>query len=202
MRNETNITLFSDLKLFEDMFGADVNVTPAGDLNTVSEEMNLAQALLHRIRTARGELAELGHPEYGSEILEYVGLPNNWVTRERLRLAIRDAIRQESRVKELVTVTVRPRQKNASVGEEGKIDRATKALGTLVDKLIGRWEHSVEGEDLVKRQESGNLYDVALGKGEDPTELLNSVDVEFVVIPITGRAVRISFPLNLEAGGA
>jgi phage baseplate assembly protein W len=79
-----------------------------GDLELASGEMNLAQAILHRIRTAKGELEELGHPEYGSTILDFVGLPNNWATRERLKLAVRDAIRQESRVKEIKSITVRP----------------------------------------------------------------------------------------------
>src|SRR5947209_14155752 len=51
------------------------------DLQVVSGTDNLAQAVLMRLLTPRGELAALGHPEYGSRLHELVGRQNTATTR-------------------------------------------------------------------------------------------------------------------------
>ena len=44
-----------------------------GDLDTVSGRTNMAQAIVNRLLTRRGELSKLGHPDYGSRLHELVG---------------------------------------------------------------------------------------------------------------------------------
>jgi phage baseplate assembly protein W len=72
----------------------------------VSGRDNLEQAIVLRLLTPRGELAALGHPEYGSRIHELIGQPNTENTRNRLRLFILEALQAERRVAEIVEVTV------------------------------------------------------------------------------------------------
>ena len=54
-----NWLLGTDLELTETHMGADISNTAMGDLKEISEELNLAQAILHRLRTIRGELLTL-----------------------------------------------------------------------------------------------------------------------------------------------
>jgi phage baseplate assembly protein W len=101
-----------DIKLYIEMNeehvgpGADLMVNRAGDLQTVSSRENLGQAIMHRLLTWQGELAELGHPRYGSRLHELIGQPNNESTRELVRLYVKECITQERRVKEIVSVRV------------------------------------------------------------------------------------------------
>jgi phage baseplate assembly protein W len=76
------------------------------DLGKVSGRDNLEQAIVLRLLTPRGELAALGHPEYGSRIHELIGQPNTENTRNRLRLFILEALQAERRVAEVVEVVV------------------------------------------------------------------------------------------------
>lgn len=76
------------------------------DLGRVTGRDNLEQAIVMRLLTPRGELAALGHPEYGSRIHQLIGQPNTENTRNRLRLFILEALAQERRVAEVVEVTV------------------------------------------------------------------------------------------------
>jgi phage baseplate assembly protein W len=117
--SENEEALGSDLSLSDLTFGADLSLTHKergvrevvkeyGDLNVVSGALNLGQAITSRLRTRRGEIAELGFPDYGSRLHEYVGEPNDAKTREELRLVVLEALAREPRVKEVVNVTVKP----------------------------------------------------------------------------------------------
>ena len=86
--------------------GMDLQVTRSGDLMTSSGRHNLAQAILHRLMTRRGELAEIGHPDYGSRLHELIGEPNNERTRDLVRLYAKECISQEPRVREIVRLRV------------------------------------------------------------------------------------------------
>lgn len=101
--------LGKDLKLVDDIvdkvFGSDLAVSPSGDLDTVSEELNLGQAIINRIRTKQGELGELGHSLYGSRLFELVGEPNNERTRELARLYTREAVSRDPRVREIFSIS-------------------------------------------------------------------------------------------------
>jgi phage baseplate assembly protein W len=99
----------SDEHEYFDM-GADIMASARNDLQTISGNSNLEQAILHRLRTRTGELADLGHPNYGCEMYKLIGEPNNDRTRELLRLMVVDALRQEPRIKQIINVEVKPRR--------------------------------------------------------------------------------------------
>jgi len=84
---------------------------PAGaaapdDLATWTGVDNLAQALLLRLLTWRGELTRLGHPAYGSRLHELIGELNDESTRSRAKLYVLQALAGEPRVARVVSVTV------------------------------------------------------------------------------------------------
>lgn len=76
------------------------------DLKTATGRENLAQALILRLLTERGSLAPLGHPDYGSRLVELVGRRNNDTTRNLARLFTLEALNQEPRVEEVLDLRV------------------------------------------------------------------------------------------------
>lgn len=81
---------------------------PTEDLATVSGYRNLAQAVIIRLLTPRGELAPLGHPEFGSRLHELVGKPNNTAHRALMKLFILDSLSAEPRIKPGTKVAIEP----------------------------------------------------------------------------------------------
>jgi phage baseplate assembly protein W len=67
---------------------------------------NLAQAILLRVLTPRGELAALGHPDYGSRVQELIGAGNTESTRALLRLHLLDALAREPRIAKVKTLDI------------------------------------------------------------------------------------------------
>jgi phage baseplate assembly protein W len=96
-----------DLKLVDEELGSNLSISPSGDLETVSEELNLGQAIINGLRIRRGELSDLGHPHYGSRLYELVGEPNNARTRELAKMCTKECVEQDPRVKEIVNITVK-----------------------------------------------------------------------------------------------
>ena len=81
---------------------------PLVDLETLSTQDNLKQALLLRFLTRVGELAQLGHPDYGSRLFTLIGELNNENNRNRAKLYVLEALAAEPRVAQpplLVRVT-------------------------------------------------------------------------------------------------
>jgi phage baseplate assembly protein W len=76
------------------------------DFDTVDGRDNLGQAILMRLLTPRGELAELGHPEYGSRLHELLGAPNSETRRGLAKLFVLDALAQQPRIAKVLEVTV------------------------------------------------------------------------------------------------
>ena len=76
------------------------------DLGLVSGRENLGQALILRLLTQKGALGSLGHPEYGSRLVELIGQLNNETTRNLARLYTIEALSQESRVAQLLDLNV------------------------------------------------------------------------------------------------
>jgi phage baseplate assembly protein W len=68
---------------------------------------NLEQALANRLKTRKGELAGLGHPDYGSRHHELIGEPNVERTRNLIKLYILQALRDEPRIEGVLKATVR-----------------------------------------------------------------------------------------------
>ncbi len=95
--------------------GIDLFVGRGGDLTMAAGRENLGQALLHRLLTRRGELAEIGHPDYGSRLHELIGEPNNSGTRDRVKLYVKEAVAQELRVKDVIEIRVLPLKEDPTV---------------------------------------------------------------------------------------
>jgi phage baseplate assembly protein W len=76
------------------------------DLNTLADTDNLIQALFLRFLTAQGELAVLGHPDYGSRLNNLIGELNNETNRNRAKLFVLEALAAEPRVKEVRSLLV------------------------------------------------------------------------------------------------
>lgn len=76
------------------------------DLETLTELDNLRQALLLRFLTPVGELAQLGHPTYGSRLFELVGEPNTPTNRNRAKLYVLQALAEEPRVEQVLSVNI------------------------------------------------------------------------------------------------
>ncbi|MDD1683929.1 MAG: GPW/gp25 family protein [Methanoregula sp.] len=85
--------------------GMDLQVRRSGDLMMSHGRQNLGQAILHRLLTRKGELADTGHPDYGSRLHELIGEPNNSRTRDLVRLYAKECISQDPRVREIVKLT-------------------------------------------------------------------------------------------------
>jgi phage baseplate assembly protein W len=79
------------------------------DLARVSGRENLAQAIVLRLLTPRGELAALGHPEYGSRLEDLVGRDQTVTTRNRIKLHVLEALQAEPRIASVEEVLVAPR---------------------------------------------------------------------------------------------
>jgi phage baseplate assembly protein W len=82
--------------------------TAPRDLKVVSGVDNLEQAIANRLKTRKGELAALGHPEYGSRHHELIGEPNVDRTRNLIKLYVLQALAQEPRITRVVSAKVRP----------------------------------------------------------------------------------------------
>src|SRR3954453_15904499 len=76
------------------------------DYPTLEGRDNLAQAIVMRLLTPRGELAELGHPEYGSRPHELLGSPHSHTRRGLAKLFVLEALAQEPRIEKVLDVTV------------------------------------------------------------------------------------------------
>jgi phage baseplate assembly protein W len=74
----------------------------------VNGRANLAQALVVRLQTERGELEQLGHPGYGSRHHELIGELNTETNRNLVKLYVLECLRQEPRLEEIVRVDVVP----------------------------------------------------------------------------------------------
>lgn len=89
----------------------DLSINPRSLFNTVDARDNLVQAILNRLHTHQGALAELGHPDYGSRLHELVGELNNERTRRLAELYLRQCLAQEARIAEVTAVVFAPPQR-------------------------------------------------------------------------------------------
>jgi len=95
---------------FED---ADLSTTtragaPASSRDLVAAEGidAITQALANRIKTRKGELASLGHPDYGSQHHTLIGEPNVQRTRDLIKLYVLQALRDEPRIEKVLKADV------------------------------------------------------------------------------------------------
>ena len=85
------------------------------DLSVASEVPQAVQFLVNRLSTRRGELAPLGHPDYGSRHHELIGEPNTERTRNLVKIYVLDALRQEPRVAKVLHCVVRTVERERDV---------------------------------------------------------------------------------------
>lgn len=76
------------------------------DLLLVEGIDSARQMLVNRLMTRRGELAPLGHPDYGSRHHELIGEPNVARTRNLVKLHVLTALNAEPRVQKVLDCTV------------------------------------------------------------------------------------------------
>ena len=107
---------FKDIKLslrsfdvqVSDRDYVDFEATAGGDLRTVSGRSNLAQAIINRLLTRKGELTRLGHPGYGSRLHLLVGELNNIRLQGLAEIYIREALAAEKRIEKIISVSFAP----------------------------------------------------------------------------------------------
>ena len=80
------------------------------DLGLLNGRATLVQALILRLLTERGELAALGHPDYGSRHHQLIGEPNVEGNRNLVKLYILECLRQEPRLEQIVSIDALPGQ--------------------------------------------------------------------------------------------
>ena len=87
--------------------GREVRGEHLEDAALVAGVDNAVQAVIHRIKTHKGELADLGHPEYGSRHHELIGEPNSEHNRNLVKLYILQALAHEPRIEKIGKAQVR-----------------------------------------------------------------------------------------------
>ena len=110
----------------------------AGGLDTVAGLDNLVQALSLRLLVDRGDLAQIGHPRYGSRIRDLIGEPMDRANRELIRRYVRRALLDDPRVQEVVLVVVTPRG-----GAHDALD--VRAVVTAIDGRSAPLEVTLDG---------------------------------------------------------
>jgi len=158
--------------------GADIELTETGDIAIARGEQNLAQAILNRIRTGKGELQDTGHSGYGSTLYDVIGEPNNEATRNRLRLIIRDALSQEPRIKEVKQIRVIPlnyASANSPKSETSGSSDIESAAGSTTTVTLNK-----------------------RGPDRDGSNANDAVEVEISVVPIGSNVIlNLVFPFYL-----
>jgi len=91
---------------------ADISMRRTGDIEIVEGRELMVQAIRNRLLTRKGELAPLGHPEYGSLLEDIIGEANTPDTHRVMEILVRDCLRYESRIRNIVSVTAIPSTEN------------------------------------------------------------------------------------------
>jgi phage baseplate assembly protein W len=76
------------------------------DLTVVEGVPAAVQLFVNRLKTHKGELAPLGHPEYGSRHHELMGQPNVERTRALIKLHVLEALGHEPRIEKVLRCDV------------------------------------------------------------------------------------------------
>ncbi len=114
-------------------FGEDGSVDLAWSgarVETVRGAHNLIQALTLRLLVHQNEIAGLGHPRYGSRVRELIGRPLTRANLDLLRRHVRNALRQDPRVREVLSLHVTPR-----TDTPGAVDVAARVLASSEEEL-------------------------------------------------------------------
>jgi phage baseplate assembly protein W len=148
----------------------------------VSEEPNLAQAIINRLRTIEGELYEIEHPTYGSRLYDFIGELNNDLTRNRIRNYIKSTLMKEPRIKEIVKITVKSLIINHSNNNYNQ--HKTKNNDYTDNKLEIIDETTFSADKLAKEEAAAAAADIYRS-------------LHTVLIDITVICIDQEIPLNL-----
>lgn len=100
LRYTSSSGFFEDADLLDQRRGVERDLQRADGL------ANLEQALANRLKTRKGELEALGHPDYGSRHHELIGEPNVERTRNLIKLYVLQALRDEPRIEKVLAAHV------------------------------------------------------------------------------------------------
>jgi phage baseplate assembly protein W len=168
--------------------GSDLQVSPTGDLVIVSEEPNLAQAIINRLRTIEGELYEIEHPTYGSRLYDFIGELNNDLTRNRIRNYIKSTLMKEPRIKEIVKITVKSLIINPS--NNHSYQHKTKN-NDYADNKLEIIDETTFSADKLAKEESATAADMYRS--------LHTVLIDITVISIDQETpLNLVFPFYLD----
>lgn len=113
LRQDLKLTRRDFDRLVSDRESVDLIVSASGDVQTVSDRANLAQAIINRLFTRKGELRRLGHPEYGSRLYQLIGELNNPRIKGLAELYIRESLAAESRIEAITRIEFAPPSRGA-----------------------------------------------------------------------------------------
>lgn len=82
---------------------SDLAISSKNDLSQVRYSNNLVQAIINRLRTNLGELSL--HPNYGCRLNELIGTNPNELTLSLAEMHVREALLQEPRVDEIISIS-------------------------------------------------------------------------------------------------
>jgi phage baseplate assembly protein W len=126
---------FTDLRLRFANGAADIEVGP-GEQGMVRGLDNLVQALTLRLLIDRGELSGLGHPRHGTRVRDLLGQTMDRANLELLRRYVRQALRNDPRVDDVLSVTVTPRGMEPGVVEVSATVRAVRGGTATVQAVL------------------------------------------------------------------
>ena len=181
----------TDLQLQEKGLGSDLLVSPTGDLVIVSEEPNLAQAIINRLRTIEGELYEIEHPTYGSRLYDFIGELNNDLTRNRIRNYIKSTLMKEPRIKEIVKITVKSLIINHSNNNISNYSQHKIKNNNYMDNKLEVIDETTFSADKLAKEESAAAADMYRS--------LHTVIIDITVISIDQEVpLNLVFPFYLD----
>ena len=99
--------LGKDLRIERKGDGYDLVLSRSGDLEIVSGAENLAQSIVIKIKTRRGELTHLGHPGFGCSLDILVGEPNTPRVRNMLKSLLTECLLEDERIKSILWINVK-----------------------------------------------------------------------------------------------
>lgn len=117
--------LSNDLGMVVDDKGVADIAWAGGEIQEVSGNANLRQALALRILVGRGELKDVGHARYGSYVPDLIGEPLDKANLELLRRFVRHALKGDPRVIDVTQVLVSARRESPGVAY---VDARVKAV--------------------------------------------------------------------------
>lgn len=108
MATDLQLTLRGLEEQASDRTPVDLADDKRGGLQLASGRVNLAQSVVNRLLTRQGELAGLGHPNYGSRLYQLIGEPQTRRTQTLADLYIRESLAAEKGIREIVAITFAP----------------------------------------------------------------------------------------------